>query len=33
MVEGKWKAGATVVDRKEVIWTSSLPEGMSAQKA
>jgi ribonuclease HI len=33
VVEGKWKAGAAVVDRKQVIWASSLPEGMSAQKA
>ena len=27
MVEGKQKAGAAVVDRKQVIWASSLPEG------
>ena len=27
MVEGKRKAGAAVVDRKQVIWASSLPEG------
>ena len=33
MVEGKWKAGAAVVDRKQVIWASSLPQGTSAQKA
>jgi hypothetical protein len=33
MVESKWKAGAAVVDRKQVIWASSLPEGMLAQKA
>jgi ribonuclease HI len=33
VVEGKWKAGAAVVDGKQVIWASSLPEGMSAQKA
>jgi ribonuclease HI len=32
VVEGKQKAGAAVVDRKQVIWASSLPEGMSAQK-
>ena len=25
--------GAAVVDRKQVIWASSLPEGTSAQKA
>ena len=30
MVESKKKAGAAVVDRKQVIWASSLPEGMSA---
>lgn len=33
VVEGKHKAGAAVVDRKSVIWASSLPEGTSAQKA
>jgi ribonuclease HI len=33
VVEGKQKAGAAVVDRKQVIWASSLPEGTSAQKA
>jgi ribonuclease HI len=33
LVEGKQKAGAAVVDRKQVIWASSLPEGTSAQKA
>ena len=33
MVEGKRKAGAAVVDGKQVIWVSSLPEGTSAQKA
>ncbi|MEJ1287077.1 hypothetical protein NN561_018092 [Cricetulus griseus] len=33
VVEGKRKAGAAVVDGKQVIWASSLPEGTSAQKA
>ena len=33
MVEGKQKAGAAVVDGKQVIWASNLPEGTSAQKA
>jgi ribonuclease HI len=33
LVEGKQKEGAAVVDRKQVIWASSLPEGTSAQKA
>ena len=33
MVEGKCKAGAVVVDRKSVIWASSLLEGTSAQRA
>lgn len=28
MFEGKQKAGAAVVDRKQVIWASILPEGM-----
>ena len=29
--EGKRKAGATLVDRKQMIWAGSLPSGMSAQ--
>lgn len=29
--EGKRKAGATLVDRKQMIWVSSLPSGMSAR--
>jgi ribonuclease HI len=33
VTEGKQKAGAAVVDGKQVIWASSLPEGTSAQKA
>ena len=33
MVEGKRRAGAAVVDGKSVIWSSSLSEGTSAQKA
>lgn len=33
VVKGKRKAGAAVVDKKWVIWASSLPEGTSAQKA
>lgn len=33
MVEGKCRAGATIVDRRSVIWASSLPEGTSAQEA
>ncbi|ERE83902.1 neutral cholesterol ester hydrolase 1-like protein [Cricetulus griseus] len=33
VVEGKRKAGAAVVDGKQVLWASSLPEGTSAQKA
>ncbi|XP_035296978.1 protein NYNRIN-like isoform X3 [Cricetulus griseus] len=33
VVEGKRRAGAVVVDGKQVIWASSLPEGTSAQKA
>ncbi|MEJ1272722.1 hypothetical protein NN561_003575 [Cricetulus griseus] len=33
VVEGKRRAGAAVVDGKQVIWASSLPEGTSAQKA
>lgn len=33
VVEGKRKAGAAVVDGKQVVWASSLPEGTSAQKA
>ena len=32
VVEGKWKVGTAVVDRKQVIWASGLPEGTSAQK-
>ena len=32
MVEVKQNAGAAVVDGKQTIWVSSLPEGMSAQK-
>lgn len=32
VVEGKRMAGAVVVDGKNVIWASSLPEGTSAQK-
>ncbi|MEJ1286835.1 hypothetical protein NN561_017847 [Cricetulus griseus] len=32
VVEGKRRAGAAVVDGKQVIWASSLPEGTSAQK-
>lgn len=31
--EGQRKAGAAVVDKNKVIWSSSLPEGTSAQKA
>jgi ribonuclease HI len=33
MVEGKRRAGTAVLDGKSVIWSSSLPEGTSAQKA
>jgi ribonuclease HI len=33
MVEGKRKAGAAGVDRKQVISASSLPEGTLVQKA
>ena len=33
MVEGKRRAGAAVVDGKSVIWSSSLPEGTSAQNS
>jgi hypothetical protein len=33
LIEGKQKVGAAVVDRKQVIWASSLPEGTSSQKA
>jgi hypothetical protein len=33
LVEGKRNARAAVVDKKQVIWASSLPEGTSAQKA
>lgn len=33
MVDGKRKAGTTLVDGKQVIWASSLSEGTSAQKA
>ncbi|ERE67332.1 activating transcription factor 7-interacting protein 2 [Cricetulus griseus] len=33
VVEGKRKTGAAVVDGKQVIWASSLPEGTSVQKA
>lgn len=33
MIEGKQRAGAAVVDGKSVIWSRSLPEGTSAQKA
>lgn len=33
VVEGKHRAGAAIVDRRSVIWASSLPEGTSAQKA
>jgi ribonuclease HI len=33
VVEGKRKAGAAVVNGKQVIWASSLPEGTSAQMA
>jgi hypothetical protein len=33
LVEGKRKVGAAVVDRKQVIWASTLPEETSAQKA
>ena len=33
VVGGKRKSGAAVVDGKSVIWSSSLPEGTSAQKA
>jgi ribonuclease HI len=32
VVEGKRRAGASVVNGKSVIWSSSLPEGISAQK-
>lgn len=28
--EGKRKAGAAMADRKQMIWASSLPEGMLA---
>ena len=33
VVEGKRRSGAAVVDGKSVIWSSSLSEGTSAQKA
>lgn len=33
IIEGKRVAGVAVVDNKQVIWASSLPEGTSAQKA
>lgn len=33
VVKGKRVAGTTVVDGTDVIWTSRLPEGTSAQKA
>ncbi|KAM4839798.1 ribonuclease H-like [Urocitellus parryii] len=31
--DGKWQAGAAVVSKTNVIWSSGLPEGTSAQKA
>nr|XP_040145847.1 uncharacterized protein LOC120891442 [Ictidomys tridecemlineatus] len=31
--DGKQRAGATIVSRTKVIWSSGLPEGTSAQKA
>ncbi|XP_062951486.1 uncharacterized protein LOC134376867 [Cynocephalus volans] len=33
IAEGKWRAGAAIVDGKRTVWASSLPEGTSAQKA
>jgi ribonuclease HI len=33
VVEEKRRTGAAVVNGKQVIWASSLPEGTSAQKA
>ena len=33
LVKGKRKAGVTVVNRKQAIWASSLPEGTSTQRA
>lgn len=33
IAEGKRRAGAAVVDNKQTIWATSLPEGTSAQKA
>lgn len=33
LIEGRRKAWVAVVDGKQVIWASSLPEGTSAQKA
>lgn len=32
VVERRRRAGAAVVDEKQVIWASSLPEGTSAQE-
>ncbi|XP_071462529.1 uncharacterized protein [Marmota flaviventris] len=31
--DSKWRAGTAIVSRTKVIWSSSLPEGTSAQKA
>ena len=33
LVKGKRKAGAAVVNGKQTIWASSLPEGTTAQRA
>lgn len=33
VTESKRRAGVAVVDGKQVIWASQLPEGTSAQKA
>ena len=33
LVEGKRKAGAAVVNGKQTIWASSLPEGTTAQRS
>ena len=33
LVEGKRKAGAAVVNGKQTIWASSLPEGTTVQRA
>jgi ribonuclease HI len=33
LVKSKRKVGAAVVNGKQTIWASSLPEGMTAQRA